>query len=98
MVTAEGLHPTKVSGVSIGSIQLLMETCVENGWAVGEVGLDYCRVTNLGHQRCILGEVCRMVTPLTPLVLHLRGATSDPLGREPMLDCQSLLTQHRTPA
>lgn len=30
-VTAEGLHPTKVSGVSIGSIQLLMETCVENG-------------------------------------------------------------------
>lgn len=43
----------------------------------------------------MIGEVFRVVTPLTPLVLHLRGAPSDPLGQEPML---SLLTQHRTPA
>lgn len=40
----------------------------------------------------------RKVTPLTHLILHLRGATSDPLGQGPMLDCQSLLTQHRTAA
>lgn len=39
-----------------------------------------------------------MVTLLTPLVLNLRGATSDLLGQEPMLDCQLLLIQHRTPA
>lgn len=97
-VTAVGLHPTKVSGVSSGCVEELMETCVKYGWAVGEVGLDYCQGTNWGHQRWVLGEVLRVVTPLTPLVLHLRGAPSDPLGQEPMLDCQSLLTQHRTPA
>lgn len=90
-VTAVGLHPTKVSGIS-------METCVNHRWAVGKVGLDYVRGTNLGHQRWVLGEVFRMVTPLIPLVLHLRGAPSDLFGQEPMLDCQSLLTQHRTPA
>lgn len=49
-------------------------------------------------QRWVFGEVFRMVTPLTPLVFHLQeGGTFDPLGLEPMLDCQSLLTQHRTP-
>lgn len=72
-VTAVGLHPTNVSGVSVDSVQWLMETCVENGWAVGEVGLDYCLGTNWGHQRWVLGEVFRMVTPLIPLVLHCRG-------------------------
>lgn len=30
-MTAVGLHPTKVSGVSVGQIQGLMETCVNNG-------------------------------------------------------------------
>lgn len=48
-VTALGLHPTKVSGVSTGHIQELMGTCVNNGWAVREVGLDNCRGTNWGH-------------------------------------------------
>lgn len=74
-VTAVGLHPTKVSGVSIGSVQGLMETCVENGWAVGEVGFDYCQGTNWGHLRWVLGEMFRMVKPVTPLVLHLPPLT-----------------------
>lgn len=63
---------------------------------MGEVGLDYCRVTNLGHQR---GRFVGWL-PRPPHWCSIcgGGATSDPLGREPMVDCQSLLTQHRTPA
>lgn len=47
-VTAVGLHTTKVSEVSVSSVQGLMETCVENGWAVGEVGLDQLGTPQVG--------------------------------------------------
>ena len=96
-VTAVGFHPTQVAGVTEGSIRALVDQCVERGWAIGEVGLDYCRGTGWGHQRWVLGEIFRLVTPLTPVVLHLRGAPSDPLGREPMMDCHALLAQSRVP-
>lgn len=50
-----------------------------------------------GHQSWVLGEICRLVTPLTPLVLHLQGAASDPLGREPLADVKSILSHNGTP-
>ncbi|XP_062611926.1 uncharacterized metal-dependent hydrolase BU355-like [Saccostrea cucullata] len=96
-VTAVGFHPTQVAGVTAGNIESLVARCVENGWVIGEVGLDYVKGSNWGHQRWVLGEFCRLATPLTPLVLHLRGASSDPMGQEPLLDCQQLLDQARTP-
>ncbi|XP_062582409.1 3'-5' ssDNA/RNA exonuclease TatD-like [Saccostrea cucullata] len=96
-VTAVGFHPTQVAGVTASSIRSLVDRCVGNGWVIGEVGLDYFRGSNWGHQRWVLGEFCRLATPLTPLLLHLRGAPSDPMGQEPLLDCQHLLDQVRTP-
>nr|XP_022308335.1 uncharacterized protein LOC111114337 [Crassostrea virginica] len=96
-VTAVGFHPTQVAGVTESSVHALVDQCVEMGLAIGKVGLDYCRGTGWGHQRWVLGEIFRLVTPLTPVVLHLRGAPSDPLGREPMMDCHALLAQSRVP-
>lgn len=33
-----------------------------------------------------LGEIFRLVIPITPVVSHIRGAASDPMGHKPMLD------------
>ena len=37
------LHPTQVAGVTESSVRALVDQCVEMGWAIGEVGLDYYR-------------------------------------------------------
>ena len=42
------LHPTQVAGVTESSVRALVEQCVEMGWVIGEVGLDYCRGTGWG--------------------------------------------------
>lgn len=96
-VTAVGLHPTEVKGITESSIRGLVDHCVKMGWAIGEVGLDYFWGTGWSHQRWVLGEIFRLVTHRTPVVLHLRGVTSDHLGLEPMMDCQNLLVQSRVP-
>lgn len=64
-VTAVGLHPTKVSGVTTQVIESLVTECAHRGWVVGEVGLDFCRGSGWGHQRWVLWEICLLVTPLT---------------------------------
>lgn len=51
-MTAVGVHQTKVSGVTIASVQVLIKTC---GLWVVEVGLDFCRGTNCGHERWVMG-------------------------------------------
>nr|XP_022338929.1 uncharacterized protein LOC111134310 [Crassostrea virginica] len=94
-VTAVGFHPTEVKGITESSIGGLVDHCVKMGWAIGEVGLDYFWGKGWSHQRWVLGEIFRLVTPRTPIVLHLRGVASDHFGQEPMMDCQNLLVQLR---
>ena len=96
-VTAVGLHPTEVKGVTESSILCLVDQCVKMGWTIGEVGLDYSWGTERSHQKWVLGQIFRLVTPRTPVVLHLRGMESDRLDQEPMMDCQELLVQSRVP-
>ena len=47
-VTAVGLNPTQVTWVTESYVRVLVEQCVEMGWVIGEVGLDYCRGTGRG--------------------------------------------------
>ena len=44
-VTAFGFHPTQVAEVTESFVRALVDQNVEMGWAIGEVGLDYCRGT-----------------------------------------------------
>jgi Tat protein secretion system quality control protein TatD with DNase activity len=40
-VSVVGIHPTLVSSTGLEDIRGIVESCFKNGWAIGEVGLDY---------------------------------------------------------
>lgn len=64
---------------------------------MAEVGLDYYRMVRLGSPKVGVGEDLPAVDSPYHFDAPLAGATWDLLGREPLGDCQSILSQNGTP-
>ena len=90
-VICKGIHPKEVANATKLDVGYIMEQCNKEGWAVGEVGLDYSTDGPYRHQKLILAEFFRRADQSTNIVLHLRGAEDDVLAEVPTQDCITLL-------